>query len=161
MSAEPTAEQMARHLRRANEVARRAQALGRHPFGALLVGPDHEQVLAEQGNIGTVEHAESTLARAAATNFSPAFLWTCTLYTNFEPCAMCSGTIYWANIGRVVFGVTEARLLELTGSHPENPTLSVSAKYVFDHGQKPIRLYGPIADVEAETLDLHKEFWKK
>src|SRR5258708_4066642 len=152
---------MARNLRRANEVARRAMGLGRHPFGAILVGPDHERVLAEQGNIGTVEHAESTLARVAAANFAPEFLWTCTVYTNFEPCAMCSGTIYWANIGRVVFGVSEARLLELTGNHPENPTLSVSAKYIFDHGQKPIRLYGPIADIETETLDLHREFWKK
>jgi tRNA(Arg) A34 adenosine deaminase TadA len=161
MSAEPMPEQMIRHLRRANDVARRAMGLGRHPFGATLVGPDHEQVLAEQGNVSAVEHAESALARTAAANHLPEFLWTCTLYTNFEPCAMCSGTIYWANIGRVVFGVSEARLLGLTGNHPENPTLSVPAKYVFDHGQKAIRLYGPIADVEIETLDLHKEFWKK
>jgi tRNA(Arg) A34 adenosine deaminase TadA len=161
MTDEPTPEQMARHLRRTNAVARRAMELGRHPFGALLVGPDHERVLGEQGNIGTVEHAESTLARAAAKDHAPAFLWTCTLYTNFEPCAMCSGTIYWANIGCVVFGVSEARLLEMTGNHPENPTLSVSARYVFDHGQKPIRLYGPMADVETETLALHKEFWKR
>src|SRR5258708_6877548 len=98
MTAEPTPEQMARNLRRANDVARRAMGLGSHPFGAVLIGADHERVLLEQGNISTVEHAESTLARAAATNFPSEFLWTCTLYTNFEPCAMCSGTIYWANI---------------------------------------------------------------
>ena len=57
-----THDQIARHLRRANEVALRAQRMGRHPFGALLVAPDGEAVLAEQGNIDTVHHAEATLA---------------------------------------------------------------------------------------------------
>ena len=56
-------EQAIRHLRRANAVAQRAMAMGRHPFGALLVAPDGETVLAEQGNIDTVHHAEATLAR--------------------------------------------------------------------------------------------------
>ncbi len=66
-----TPDQVLRHLRRANEVARRAMALGRHPFGAILVAPDGETVLAEQGNVDTVNHAESVLARTAATNFTP------------------------------------------------------------------------------------------
>ena len=54
-----TAEQRVRLLRRANAVARRAMQLGRHPFGAILVAPDHETVLAEQGNVDSVNHAES------------------------------------------------------------------------------------------------------
>ena len=61
-----TDEQAARQLRRAGAVAGRAMAMGRHPFGALLLAPDGETVLAEQGNIDTVNHAESTLARTAA-----------------------------------------------------------------------------------------------
>jgi tRNA(Arg) A34 adenosine deaminase TadA len=72
---------------------------------------------------------------------------------------MCAGTIYWANIGRVVYGVTEERLLSLTGAHPENPTLSIAARDVFDHGQKPIVTLGPIAEVEAEIIALHTGFW--
>ena len=75
------ADQVARHLRRANEVARRAAGMGRHPFGALLVAPDDETVLAEQGNIDTVNHAESTLARTAAANYPGAYLAQCTLVT--------------------------------------------------------------------------------
>ena len=43
-------------------------AMGRHPFGAVLVAPDGDTVLAEQGNIDTVNHTESTLARNAAAN---------------------------------------------------------------------------------------------
>src|SRR5574343_449803 len=106
-------EQIERHLRRANDVARRALALGRHPFGALLVAPDGETVLAEQGNVDTVNHAESTLARTAASNYPSDYLWDCTLVTTVEPCAMCASTQYWAHIGHLVFGMTERRLLEL------------------------------------------------
>lgn len=155
----PTPEQIERHLRHAQRVAERAIGLGHHPFGAILVGPDQETVLLEQCNIDTVNHAESTLARVAATNFTPDFLWGCTLYTTVEPCCMCAGTAYWANIGRVVFGMTEHALLQCTGSHAENPTMSVSSRYVFDHCQKPVDLIGPIPAMEAEIAALQQRFW--
>jgi len=159
MSSAPTPEQILKHLRRSNDVARRAMSLGHHPFGAVLVGPDHETVLLEQCNIDTVNHAESTLARVAATNYTPEFLWGCTLYTAVEPCCMCSGTAYWANIGRVVFGMTEEQLLAETGDHGENPTMSVSSRYVFEHGQKPVELIGPVPEIAAETVEMQRAFW--
>ncbi|MCB2068885.1 MAG: nucleoside deaminase, partial [Ottowia sp.] len=110
-------------LRRAIAVAERAQAAGHHPFGALLLAPDGDTVLLEQGNVDTVRHAESELARAATLRWPADYLWQCTLVTTVEPCAMCAGTQYWAHIGRVVYGMTERRLLELTGNHGENPTM--------------------------------------
>ena len=155
-----TLEQVVRQLRRANEVARRALTLGRHPFGALLVAPDGETVLAEQGNVDTVNHAESTLARTAATNFTPDYLAHCTLVTTVEPCAMCAGTQYWANIGRLVYGMTERRLLDLTGNHGENPTLDLPCRSVFAAGQKTIEVIGPVPEVEPEIAALHLDFWK-
>ena len=156
---EPTPEQILRHLRRANQVAIRATELGHHPFGAILVGPDQETVLLEQCNIDTVNHAESTLARAAASNYTPEFLWGCTLYTSVEPCCMCAGTAYWANIGRVVFGMTEHELLNVTGNHGENPTMSLDSRYVFAHGQKPIVVIGPVPHIEPEIAQLQRAFW--
>ncbi len=155
-----TLEQVVRQLRRANEVARRALTLGRHPFGALLVAPDGETVLAEQGNVDTVNHAESTLARTAATNFTPDYLAQCTLVTTVEPCAMCAGTQYWANIGQLVYGMTERRLLDLTGNHGENPTLDLPCHSVFAAGQKTIEVIGPVPEVEPEIAALHLDFWK-
>ncbi|MGJ7493149.1 nucleoside deaminase [Variovorax sp. ZT4R33] len=155
----PTQAQMLKHLRRSNTVARRAVSLGHHPFGAVLVGPDQETVLLEQCNIDTVNHAESTLARVAATNFTPEFLWSCTLYTAVEPCCMCAGTAYWANIGRVVYGMTEAQLLAETGSHTENPTMNVPSRHVFDHGQKPVELIGPVPEIVEETVAMQRAFW--
>jgi len=161
MRTPPSQEQVLRHLRRCNEVAQRAVALGHHPFGAVLVAPDHETVLMEQCNIDTVNHAESTLARAAATNYPPDYLWDCTLYTSVEPCCMCAGTAYWANIGRVVFGLTEHMLLQATGSHAENPTMSVPARYVYDHCQKPVELMGPVPEIAGEVLAAQQAFWSQ
>lgn len=153
-------DQAARHLRRANEVARRAMGLGRHPFGAILVAPDGETVLAEQGNVDTVNHAESVLARTAAQNYSADYLWQCTLVTTVEPCAMCAGTQYWAHIGRLVYGMTESRLLELTGNHGDNPTMALPCREVFARGQKAVEVVGPVAAVEEDIAALHRGFWK-
>jgi tRNA(Arg) A34 adenosine deaminase TadA len=155
-----TRAQMIAALRRADAVARRAMAMGRHPFGAVLVAPDGETVLAEQGNIDTVHHAEATLARTASLNYSADYLWGCTLVTTFEPCAMCAATAYWAHIGRVVYGAEESALLALTGDHPENPTLSLPCREVFAHGQKDIEVVGPVPEVADEMIATHRGFWE-
>ncbi len=154
-----TPEQVIRHLRRANEVAKRAMANGHHPFGAVLVAPDGDTVLAEQCNVDTVNHAESVLARTAALNYSTDYLWQCTLVTTFEPCAMCAATAYWAHIGCVVYGASEEKLLDLTGKHADNPTLNMPCRQVFASGQKAVEVVGPVPELEAELLALHAGFW--
>jgi tRNA(Arg) A34 adenosine deaminase TadA len=156
----PTSDQIIRHLRRANAVAKRAAGFGHHPFGAILVGPDHETVLLEQGNVSTVNHAEAVLARTADMNFPAEYLAQCTLYTTVEPCAMCAGTMYWANIGRLVYGMDERRLLAFTGNSQENPTMDVSCRYLFEHSQKDIPVTGPVVEVEEEIAEVHRAFWR-
>ena len=148
-------------LRLANTVARRAMEAGHHPFGAILIAPDGQTVLMEQGNVNTVNHAESVLAREAAACYAPEYLWGCTLVTTVEPCAMCAGTQYWAHIGRLVYGMSEARLLELTGNHSENPTLDLPCREVFDRGQKAMQVIGPVPEVEEEIAALHRDFWRR
>ena len=157
----PTRDQIVAHLLHANAVGERAVAEGRHPFGAILVAPDNTTVLMEQGNVDTVNHAESTLARLAASRYPADYLWQCTLYTSVEPCCMCAGTAYWANIGRVVFGITERALMAETGNHPENPTMDVSSRYVFDHCQKPVELIGPVDEVADAVVALHRGYWSR
>ena len=152
-------EQMLHHLRRASDVARRAMDAGHHPFGALLVAPDGETVLMEQANVDTVNHAEAVLAREAAKRYAPEYLWGCTLYTTVEPCAMCAGTQYWAHIGKLVYGMSEQRLLQLTGNHAENPTLDLPCRDVFARGQKAMQVWGPVPEVEDEIAALHRRFW--
>ena len=157
---EPTAAQVLAMLELANTLARRAMDAGHHPFGALLVGPDHSTVLMEQGNVDSVNHAESVLAREAARRYAPAQLWPCTLVSTVEPCAMCAGTQYWAHIGRVVFGIEERVLLGETGNHPANPTLDLPCRHVFARGQKDIRVVGPVAEMAEPIKALHRRYWR-
>jgi tRNA(Arg) A34 adenosine deaminase TadA len=157
---EPSAGQVAAMLDRAHALARRAMEAGHHPFGALLVAADHTTVLMEQGNVDSVNHAEAVLAREAARRYSPAELWPCTLVTTVEPCAMCAGTQYWANIGRTVFGIAEKALLAETGNHPENPTLDLPCRHVFAHGQKDIRVIGPVEAMVEPITALHRRYWR-
>lgn len=151
---------MLAHLRAADAVARHAAEHGHHPFGAVLVGPDH-RIIMRQGNINTVRHAETELARRAAAAYSPEFLWTCTLVSTGEPCAMCTGTLYWANIGRLIYGFEETKLLELTGDNPKNPTINLSSRTVLGSGQKKIDVHGPFPEIEEELLTPHRDFWKR
>ena len=155
-----TPAQILAHLRAANDVAREAAAHGHHPFGAVLVGPD-DRVVMRQGNLDVVRHAETELARRAAAAYPADYLWRCTLVTTFEPCAMCAGTIYWANIGSVVYGVEETKLLALTGASEENPTMSLSSRTVLSSGQKKIEVHGPFPQIEDELIEPHRTFWRK
>jgi tRNA(Arg) A34 adenosine deaminase TadA len=74
---------------------------------------------------------------------------------------MCTGTLYWASIGRLVYGYEEAKLLALTGNHPENPTLSLRSHIVIGSGQKNIQVFGPFPEIEDELLTPHRDFWKR
>jgi tRNA(Arg) A34 adenosine deaminase TadA len=155
-----TRDQMLAHLRAAAAVAREVAEHGHHPFGAVLVGPD-DRILMRQGNLDTVRHAETELARRAAAAYPTDHLWRCTLVTTGEPCAMCAGTIYWANIGRLVYGFEEASLLALTGDHQENPTMHLPARTVLGAGQKPIEVHGPFPEIEDELIAPHRAFWRR
>ena len=151
-------------LRRAFEVARRSRSRGDHPFGALLAGPDGV-VLMEQCNGFTAEghdmtaHAERLLATRASRAYGAAYLANCTIYSSAEPCAMCAGAIYWAGIGRVVYGQTEKDLKAATGAHAENPTLDLPCRTVFAAGQRHVEVIGPLLEDEAAALQA--DFWKE
>ena len=122
---------------------------GHHPFGALLVAADGETVLLEQGNVDTRQPRRGgDWHGLPPQRFDAAMLWDCTLVTTVEPCAMCAGTQYWAHIGRLVYGLSERELLELTGDHAENPTLDLPCREVFARGQKAVQVLGPVAAVE-------------
>jgi tRNA(Arg) A34 adenosine deaminase TadA len=150
-------------LRRSFDVARRALTHGNHPFGAILVDADRNVLIeAENGYMpardGTA-HAERLLASQACTTLGPEILRHSTLYSSAEPCAMCAGAIYWAGIGRLVYGLSEHRLRAVTGNHPENPTLDLPCREVFKSGQRATEVLGPLLEDEAQAL--HAGAWKK
>jgi tRNA(Arg) A34 adenosine deaminase TadA len=150
-------------LRRSFEVARRSMTHGNHPFGAILVDDGGKVLLeAENGYLpahdGTA-HAERLLATEACRTLSAEVRARATLYSSAEPCAMCAGAIYWAGIGRVVYGLSEHRLRGVTGNHPENPTLDLPCREVFRSGQRPTDVVGPMLEDEAEAL--HEGVWTR
>jgi tRNA(Arg) A34 adenosine deaminase TadA len=150
-------------LRRSFEVARRSMTHGNHPFGAILVD-EHRQVVLEAENgfmpdhDGTA-HAERLLATKACRTLGADVRAKATLYSSAEPCAMCAGAIYWAGIGRVVYGLSEHRLRGVTGNHPENPTLDLPCRKVFASGQRQTEVVGPMLEDEAEAL--HAGVWDR
>ena len=150
-------------LRRCFEVARRSMMHGNHPFGAILVD-ERGNVLVETENgympsRDSTAHAERLLATQACRTLDTETLRKATLYSSAEPCAMCAGAIYWAGIGRVVYGLSEHRLRTLTGNHPENPTLDLPCREVFKSGQRATEVAGPMLEDEAEAL--HAGVWEK
>jgi tRNA(Arg) A34 adenosine deaminase TadA len=149
-------------LRRSFDVARRAREHGNHPFGAILVGPGGEVLIeSENGYLperDMTAHAERLLASRASRQYAPEYLGRCSMYTSAEPCAMCSGAAYWAGIGRIVYGLSERRLLALTGTHPENPTLDLPCRVVFGAGQRKVEIVGPLLEDEAAAL--HEGVWR-
>ncbi|AGT10762.1 nucleoside deaminase [Paracoccus aminophilus] len=159
--AEPTAADLA-NLRETMQLAQASRDSGNHPFGALLAGPDGA-VLLRSGNTFRADkgvgHAEMNVARAAAKAYPPEFLAECTLVTSVEPCCMCSGGTYWAGIGRVVYGMTEKRLAELTGDNPENLTMDMPCEHIFDAGQRRVEVLGPVPALEEEIAKAHEGFW--
>ncbi len=151
-----------KHLERSIVLADEAVTEGNHPFGAVLVAADGT-VLAEGKNSHAVDrgpgHAEANLARDAARRFDIDTLRGATLYTSVEPCSMCAGTIYWAGIGAVVFGMTERRLGELTGDNPENLTQDLECRAIFAAGRREIDVRGPFSELENKIATQHATFW--
>jgi len=99
-------------MRRALELARRAQAEGEVPVGAVVVLD--EKVIGEGWNrpisaADPTAHAEIQAMRAAASTRKNYRLVGATLYVTLEPCAMCVGAMFHARIRRVVFGAADPK----------------------------------------------------
>lgn len=152
------------YLKEAIQVAKESAAAGNHPFGAILVDPDGT-ILLRQGNLEVTEdcsigHAETMLFEKAGHLYDKKFLWNCTMYTTVEPCVMCCGACYWTNVGTIVYGLSESKLLELTGDNDKNPTFNLPSRDVFAKGQKDITVIGPFKELEEEIIEPHINYWK-
>jgi tRNA(adenine34) deaminase len=99
-------------MRRALELAARAESMGEVPVGALVVRDG--RVVGEGWNqpIATNDptaHAELLALRAAGAAVSDYRLGGATLYVTLEPCPMCAAAMVHARIARLVFGAWDPR----------------------------------------------------
>ena len=150
------------HLRESLRVAERSRAEGCHPFGSLVVDA-RQRIVSSFGNNSLpphgdpTQHTEMRAVAAAARLLGPEGMRGSTLFTSAEPCAMCAGAAYWTGIDRVVYALSETRLLSLTGAHEENPTLALPCRDVFARGQRAVQVIGPL--LEDEAAEAHAGFW--
>jgi tRNA(adenine34) deaminase len=99
-------------MRRALELAGRAQQEGEVPIGALVVLED--TIVGEGWNrpiaaCDPTAHAEIQALRSAASSRKNYRLTGATLYVTLEPCDMCVGAMFHARIARAVFGATDPK----------------------------------------------------
>lgn len=151
-------------LYRVLEICKEAKDSGNHPFGCLLADADGN-ILMEQGNeevtLGgdCTAHAEALLMRKASQIYSKEEMKNFTLYNCADSCAMCTGSMYWANLGRHVYIARESELKKYTGDDIRNPTLDLPSRVVMACGQKDFETLGPFLELEDKFFELHKNHW--
>jgi tRNA(adenine34) deaminase len=104
------------YMRRALELAHRAQEAGEVPVGAVVVLED--AVIGEGWNRpiaahDPTAHAEIQALRSASSAARNYRLTGATLYVTLEPCDMCVGAMFHARIARVVYGAKDPKKLVL------------------------------------------------
>lgn len=143
-----------RWVREAIAIAGRAKEKGNRPFGALLVSAEGAPLASGENSQLTdrqvLAHAEMNLLHRVVRDLAPEVLAGSSLYTSAEPCAMCSGAIFWSGVGRLVFGLGGARLHALAGSTPQ--MLVASAREVLSRAGRRVEVVGPVLQEEAEAL---------
>jgi len=83
---------------------------GEVPVGVVIVLKD--QIIARAHNLtetlnDVTAHAEMQVFTAAADFLGGKYLKECTMYVTLEPCQMCAGASYWAQLGKIVYGTSE------------------------------------------------------
>ncbi|SHJ83375.1 tRNA(adenine34) deaminase [Hymenobacter daecheongensis DSM 21074] len=100
------------YMREALKQARYALAEDEIPIGAVVVMD--KQIIARAYNQteklrDVTAHAEMLALTAAANFVGNKYLADCTLYVTVEPCVMCAGASFWAQVQRVVYGAAEEK----------------------------------------------------
>jgi tRNA(adenine34) deaminase len=109
------------YIRRCLELAAAAAQAGDGPFAAIVVRAD--QIIAEAVNrvrttLDVSAHGEIMALRMATQQLGTLDLSGCTLYTNAEPCYMCSYAIRQARISQVVIGARAEARGGVSSRHP-------------------------------------------
>ncbi len=101
-----------KYMRLAIEEAKLALKADEVPIGAIIVsggcivGRGHNLV---ETLVDVTAHAEIQAITAASSTIGGKYLNDCTLYVTVEPCPMCAGALAWSQIGRIVYGASDAR----------------------------------------------------
>ena len=137
-----------KYMKLALQEAEKAYEKDEIPIGAVIVVGD--RVVAKAHNLtetlcDPTAHAEMQAITSACENLGGKYLPECTMYVTVEPCCMCASALYWAQIGRIVYGAGDNK----------RGFSSVSTKLIHPKTE----IIGGVMEVEAS--ELMKSFFKK
>ena len=100
------------YMKEALKEAKKALELDEVPVGAVIVC--NNQIIARAHNFterlnDVTAHAEMQAFTSAADYLGGKYLNECTLYVTLEPCLMCAGASYWAQLNKIVFGASDEK----------------------------------------------------
>ncbi len=119
-----------RLMREALKEAKKAFEMDEVPIGAVIVCDGI--IIARAFNYtehlnDVTAHAEMQAITSAANNLGGKYLPECTLYVTIEPCIMCAGALFWAQIGRIVYGASDPkRGYSMIGNQLLHPRTKIS-----------------------------------
>ena len=136
-------------MRRAIDASRKALAAGDNPFGAILASADGQLLLTALNTQHTASdctaHAEMVLVREATARLGAQALQGATVYASGEPCAMCSGALFWAGVRRVVFAAPN----DVMGASLGGDLLPIRCAEVLANTAPAVEVVGPLLEDEA------------
>ncbi|KOC19393.1 tRNA adenosine(34) deaminase TadA [Bacillus velezensis] len=100
------------YMREAIKEAKKAEAKGEVPIGAVLVL--HDEIVARAHNLRETEqrslaHAEMLAIDEACRRLGTWRLEDAVLYVTLEPCPMCAGAVVLSRVDKVVFGAFDPK----------------------------------------------------
>lgn len=99
-------------------------------------------------------HAELLAIREACASLSSTDLSNCVLYASGEPCPMCLGAAYWANVGTIYYACSKVDAFTETGFG--NPL----STFFSDQNEAPENRYVPFIQLKTEDALAPFNEWK-
>lgn len=115
------------------------------PVGAVVVCEN--RVIARAHNLtetlnDVTAHAEMQAFTAASDYLGGKYLNECTLYVTLEPCVMCAGASFWAQLGNIVYGAgDEKRGYSLISQPLLHPKTVVSGGVLADESSRLLKSF--------------------
>ncbi|GAA5164886.1 nucleoside deaminase [Viridibacterium curvum] len=139
------------YMQLAIAASRQAMDEGNFPYGATLLTRDGRSHVSRNNQVTTGDctgHAEVVLIREAAQTMGPEALKGATVYASGEPCAMCSGALFWAGVARVVYAMPTRTINRIGGA----PWLDVRSIDVLGRASHATQVVGPLLEDEATAV---------
>jgi tRNA(Arg) A34 adenosine deaminase TadA len=141
------------------ELARLALERGDEPFGSVLVSGAGRELFEDHNHVVELDHThhpELAIARWAGARLSPEERAAATVYTSGEHCPMCAAAHGWVGLGRIVYAVSSAQLVEWRTAWgcPPAPVAALPIQQVVPGAV----VEGPVPELEAEVKGLQEAF---